>query len=100
MRFCDKITSGGIYRGKHIVGGYRNSTRCPKFRDHVCEEIKEYMEKKGQSKKEAEVLYHFDEVDKFGIGAHQGGSQQGSSGGAMWYRFQTSYIPRDPSSSF
>ncbi|KAE8661030.1 Importin subunit beta-1 [Hibiscus syriacus] len=33
---------------------------------HVREEIREYMEKKCQNKKEAEVLYDFDDVDNFG----------------------------------
>ncbi|KAE8672210.1 hypothetical protein F3Y22_tig00111848pilonHSYRG00208 [Hibiscus syriacus] len=33
---------------------------------HVREEIREYMEKKCQNKKEAEVVYDFDDVDNFG----------------------------------
>ena len=45
--FCGKNSNGGVYRVKrHLAGGYRNVTVCPKYRPEVREEIKEYMAKK------------------------------------------------------
>lgn len=49
--FCNKITTGGIYRFKyHLIGGDRNVTSCPKCPPDVREEIKNFVEKKKEIK--------------------------------------------------
>ncbi|XP_019238707.1 PREDICTED: uncharacterized protein LOC109218776 [Nicotiana attenuata] len=49
--FCNKITTGGIYRFKyHLIGGDRNVTSCPKCPPEVREEIKNFVEKKKELK--------------------------------------------------
>ncbi|XP_070008994.1 uncharacterized protein [Nicotiana sylvestris] len=50
-KFCNKITTGGIYRFKyHLIGGDRNVTSCPKCPPEVREEIKNFVEKKKEQK--------------------------------------------------
>ncbi|TXG48622.1 hypothetical protein EZV62_024497 [Acer yangbiense] len=50
-KFCNKVSKGGIYRGKqHLVGGFRNVTVCKKCPDVVREEIRDYMIKKKEEK--------------------------------------------------
>ena len=44
--FCDKVTKGGIYRHKHLVGGYRNAKKYRKCLKHVKKEMEEYMSSK------------------------------------------------------
>ncbi|XP_075103563.1 uncharacterized protein LOC142178132 [Nicotiana tabacum] len=50
-KFCNKITTGGIYRFKfHLIGGDRNVTSCPKCPSEVRDEIKNFVEKKKEQK--------------------------------------------------
>ncbi|XP_070031283.1 uncharacterized protein [Nicotiana tomentosiformis] len=50
-KFCNKITTGGIYRFKfHLIGGDRNVTSCPKCPPEVRDEIKNFVEKKKEQK--------------------------------------------------
>uniref|UniRef100_A0A1S4BPG6 BED-type domain-containing protein n=1 Tax=Nicotiana tabacum TaxID=4097 RepID=A0A1S4BPG6_TOBAC len=50
-KFCNKITTGRIYRFKyHLIGGDRNVTSCPKCPPEVREEIKNFVEKKKEQK--------------------------------------------------
>ncbi|XP_019226720.1 PREDICTED: uncharacterized protein LOC109208135 [Nicotiana attenuata] len=45
--FCGKTTTGGINRAKqHLVGNFRNTTKCTKCPHEVREELKAYMEEK------------------------------------------------------
>ena len=48
--FCDKVTKGGIYRHKHLVGGYRNAKKYRKCLKHVKKEMEEYMSSKKNKK--------------------------------------------------
>ncbi|XP_070010172.1 uncharacterized protein [Nicotiana sylvestris] len=48
-KFCNKITTGGIYRFKfHLIGGTRKVTSCPKCPPEVRDETKNFVEKKEQ----------------------------------------------------
>ncbi|OIT18874.1 hypothetical protein A4A49_55429, partial [Nicotiana attenuata] len=50
-KFCNKITTGGIYRFKyHLISGDRNITSCLKCPPEVREEIKNFVEKKKEQK--------------------------------------------------
>nr|KAJ0198970.1 hypothetical protein LSAT_V11C600315300 [Lactuca sativa] len=50
-KFCAKSTSGGVHRLKqHLVGGFKNSKRCPKCPEHVREEVKNYLTQKEAEK--------------------------------------------------
>uniref|UniRef100_A0A1S4DHB6 BED-type domain-containing protein n=1 Tax=Nicotiana tabacum TaxID=4097 RepID=A0A1S4DHB6_TOBAC len=50
-KFCNKITTGGIYRFKyHLIGSDRNVTSCSKCPSEVREEIKNFVEKKKKQK--------------------------------------------------
>ncbi|XP_070039605.1 uncharacterized protein [Nicotiana tomentosiformis] len=50
-KFCNKITTGRIYRFKfHLIGGDRNVTSCPKCPPEVRDEIKNFVEKKKEQK--------------------------------------------------
>ncbi|KAK9018261.1 hypothetical protein V6N11_001239 [Hibiscus sabdariffa] len=49
--FCSKITKGGAYRMKqHLVGGFKNVTKCPQCPEHIREEVKNFMLKKEEVK--------------------------------------------------
>lgn len=49
--FCGKVSKGGACRMKqHLVGGFRNVTKCPSCPEHIREEVKEFMIKKAQTK--------------------------------------------------
>ncbi|KAK8533909.1 hypothetical protein V6N12_047311 [Hibiscus sabdariffa] len=49
--FCSKITKGGAYRMKqHLVGGFKNVTKCPQCSEHVREEVKNFMLKREEVK--------------------------------------------------
>lgn len=49
--FCDKVMKGGVRRVKeHLVGGFRNVTKCNKCPPHVRDEIVEFMKKKEDAK--------------------------------------------------
>ena len=48
--FYDKVTKWGIYRDKHLVGGYRNAKKCRKFLKHIREEMEKYMSSKKSQK--------------------------------------------------
>ncbi|KAK8557659.1 hypothetical protein V6N12_009888 [Hibiscus sabdariffa] len=49
--FCSKITKGGVYRMKqHLVGGFKNVTKCPQCPEHIREEVKNFMLKKEEVK--------------------------------------------------
>ncbi|XP_052203350.1 uncharacterized protein LOC127808780 [Diospyros lotus] len=64
--FCGKVTKGGVYRAKqHIVGGFRNTTKCNQCPAHVHEEIKEYMlrKSKGNARTNIHEIDAFDEDD-------------------------------------
>ncbi|CAL9232866.1 unnamed protein product [Arabidopsis halleri] len=48
---CFKTTNGGISRHKqHLVGGFRNATKCKECPEHVREEIKAFMMRKAELK--------------------------------------------------
>lgn len=52
-KFCGKITTGGISRGKqHLIGNHRNSTKCPKCPPEVKKELLEYNTAKARIKKD------------------------------------------------
>ncbi|KAK8632410.1 hypothetical protein V6N13_072802 [Hibiscus sabdariffa] len=49
--FCSKITKGGEYLMKqHLVGGFKNVTKCPQCPEHIREEVKNFMLKKEEVK--------------------------------------------------
>ncbi|KNA19356.1 hypothetical protein SOVF_062340 [Spinacia oleracea] len=55
--FCGKVTKGGAYRLKqHLVGGFRNVTKCYSCPEHVKEEVKFFMIKKQQAKVGGQML--------------------------------------------
>lgn len=67
--FCNKVTNGGVSRAKkHLVGGYRDVTACPKCPADVKEEIRVYMGNKKSLKEQMQMMpdiddYGFDEDD-------------------------------------
>lgn len=66
--FCGKLTKGGICRAKqHIVGGFRNAKGCQKCPPHVREEIKDYMLRKVEEKKQGNLLPDFDDMEDYGV---------------------------------
>lgn len=79
-KFCGKPTTGGVYRVKqHLIGGFKNSKRCPKCPEHVRVEVRDYMIQKESGKNtdvfptnEVEVD-EYDEEDDDGAG--EGGSK-------------------------
>ena len=49
--FCCKLISRGVFRMKqHYVGGFRNSTICPRCSPEVREVMQYYMTKKQSDK--------------------------------------------------
>ena len=61
--FCEKVTTGGIYRAKlHQVGGNRNVKKCMKCPDHVREELEQYMNGKKQEKINYDKIPDFDDL--------------------------------------
>ena len=67
--FCGKLTKGGAYRMKqHLVGGFRNVTKCARCPEHVREEVQAFMIKKAQAKNESEMYpmeSQFVDVDEY-----------------------------------
>ncbi|XP_070043656.1 uncharacterized protein [Nicotiana tomentosiformis] len=66
--FCDKISSGGIYRQKaHLIGGDPNVASCPKVPSHVKEDLKAFLHKKRELKTQLiheQELYNLDDDDE------------------------------------
>ncbi|KAK8685118.1 hypothetical protein V6N13_041126 [Hibiscus sabdariffa] len=51
--FCGKAFKGGAYRMKqHLIGGFKNMSKCPKCPNHVSEEVKAFMIKKIKVKED------------------------------------------------
>ncbi|XP_076917674.1 uncharacterized protein LOC143577833 [Bidens hawaiensis] len=66
--FCEKPTTGGVYRLKqHLVGGFTNVLKCMKCPLHVRQEIRDYMLKKARAKEVMNPLegdYVFDDEEE------------------------------------
>lgn len=61
--FCGVIKKGGITRLKqHLVGGYRNTTKCAKCPVEVSTTLKEHMQKKSSDKELQKQLPSFDTI--------------------------------------
>ncbi|XP_075105601.1 uncharacterized protein LOC142179446 [Nicotiana tabacum] len=87
-KFCNKITTGGIYRFKyHLISGDRNVTSCPKCPPEVREEIKNFVEKKKEQKNQmvhqpmVANLDDDDDIEELSLPTKRGrdGSSHGSS---------------------
>lgn len=79
--FCDKVMKGGVRRVKeHIVGGFRNVTKCAKCPPHVREEIIAFMKKKEDAKVTNLMtrMHDFEDLD-FGEEEEQGYEEVASS---------------------
>ena len=63
--FFQLITKGGIYKAKqHLTGGYQNTKACKKCPPAIREEIKEYMSRKIEEKRQIDQFSNFDNGDK------------------------------------
>ncbi|XP_028078208.1 uncharacterized protein LOC114280076 [Camellia sinensis] len=61
--FCGKEMNGGACRVKqHLVGGYRNVTKCVRCLTEVRDEISEFMAKKKQVKEQINLMPDFDDM--------------------------------------
>ncbi|KAL4586316.1 hypothetical protein LXL04_010952 [Taraxacum kok-saghyz] len=64
--FCFKVTKGGASRMKqHLVGGFRNATKCKNCPEHVRKEIKDYMIKKREMKDTIEMVSRMEDLDDY-----------------------------------
>ncbi|KAL2940673.1 Protein CHROMATIN REMODELING 24 [Bienertia sinuspersici] len=64
--FCKKVCKGGVYCLKqHLVGGFRNVTKCPTCLEHVREEVKVFMIKKAEAKNVSQMMPSVDDADEY-----------------------------------
>nr|KAJ0206925.1 hypothetical protein LSAT_V11C500243910 [Lactuca sativa] len=58
--FCGQVTKGGVYHLKiHLIGGHKDAKKCPNCSDHVREECRAYMQKKGETKAQQHMEANF-----------------------------------------
>lgn len=58
--FCGQVTKGGVYRLKiHLIGGHKDEKKCPNCLEHVREECRAYMQKKGEIKAQQHMEANF-----------------------------------------
>uniref|UniRef100_A0A1S3YRR7 DUF659 domain-containing protein n=1 Tax=Nicotiana tabacum TaxID=4097 RepID=A0A1S3YRR7_TOBAC len=101
-KFCNKTTTGGIYRFKYnLIGGDRNVTSCPKCPPEVREEIKNFVEKKKEQKNQMShqpmVTNHDDDyIEKLSLPTKRGRDAISSSDGSSTKGPIDCYFPKKP----